>query len=95
MKSRYDTAIGAQQRRNRTNEQYGFDGVPGEESSRYSFSKKLSLVLKRMFKYPKIVNEATHYRFIMHSYHSLPFLRMVHQGKAFFYVTSLKAQVHS
>ena len=36
MKSRYDTAIGAQQRRNRTNEQYGFTGVPGEESSRYS-----------------------------------------------------------
>merc|ERR1712042_377137 len=29
--SRYDTAIGAQQRRNRTNEQYGFDGVPGED----------------------------------------------------------------
>merc|ERR1712168_584332 len=29
--SRYDTAIGAQQRRNRTNEQYGFTGVPGED----------------------------------------------------------------
>jgi len=31
MQSRYDTAIGAQQRRNRTNEQYGFTGVPGED----------------------------------------------------------------
>merc|ERR1712168_127904 len=31
MQSRYDTAIGAQQRRNRTNEQYGFSGVPGED----------------------------------------------------------------
>merc|ERR1712198_607503 len=31
MQSRYDTAIGAQQRRNRTNEQYGLGGVPGED----------------------------------------------------------------
>jgi len=31
MQSRYDTAIGAQQRRNRTNEQYGIEGVPGED----------------------------------------------------------------
>jgi len=31
MQSRYDTAIGAQQRRNRTNEQYGFEGAPGED----------------------------------------------------------------
>merc|ERR1712168_123646 len=31
MHSRYDTAIGAQQRRNRTNEQYGIEGVPGED----------------------------------------------------------------
>merc|ERR1712042_430790 len=31
MQSRYDTAIGAQQRRNRTYEQYGLGGVPGED----------------------------------------------------------------
>merc|ERR1739838_517868 len=31
MQSRYDTAIGAQQRHNRTQEQYGLGGVPGED----------------------------------------------------------------
>jgi len=31
MQSRYDTAIGAQQRQNRTYEQYGIGGVPGED----------------------------------------------------------------
>merc|ERR1712121_465788 len=31
MQSRYDTAIGAQQRQNRTYEQYGLGGVPGED----------------------------------------------------------------
>jgi len=31
MQSRYDTAIGAQQRQNRTYEQYGMGGVPGED----------------------------------------------------------------
>merc|ERR1719289_514399 len=31
MQSRYDTAIGAKQRHNRTQEQYGLGGVPGED----------------------------------------------------------------
>ena len=49
MKSRYDTAIGAQQRQNRTYEQYGIGGVPGEESTALlSFRAKSKLsALKR------------------------------------------------